>query len=196
MSGPKERGRVSFRFTRLEVPDVILIEPTVFEDARGCFLETYKRGEFLAAGIPDVFVQDNYSHSVYRVLRGLHYQKPPHAQGKLIAAIGGEIFDVAVDIRPGSRTYGRWTSTTLSETNRRLLYIPPGFAHGFCVCSAHAHVIYKVTAEYAPDFEHGIAWNDPDLAIPWPIDDPIVSAKDARLGPFRRVTDHATARGG
>ena len=176
-----------FHFTPLEIPDVIVIEPMIFEDARGSFVELYKRSEFLRAGIPETFVQDHYSRSARGVLRGLHYQKPPRAQGKLVSVLAGTIFDVAVDLREGSPTRGGWVGATLSLGNRRMLYIPAGFAHGFCVLSDFADVVYKVTAEYAPDLDRGIAWNDPDLAIAWPVSSPVLSAKDAHLPLWREV---------
>jgi dTDP-4-dehydrorhamnose 3,5-epimerase len=176
-----------FRFTPLEIPDVILVEASVFEDARGNFAEMYKRSEFQGAGIPDTFVQDNYSRSSRGVLRGLHYQKPPRAQGKLISVLAGAVFDVAVDLREGSPTRGRWVGTTLSSKNRRLLYVPEGFAHGYCVLSDSADMLYKVTEEYAPHLDRGIAWNDPDLAIAWPVSSPVLSAKDAHLPLWRQV---------
>ncbi|MGC9348757.1 MAG: dTDP-4-dehydrorhamnose 3,5-epimerase [Anaerolineae bacterium] len=168
-----------FTFKRLEIPDVILIEPRVFEDERGFFLETYKHSAFADAGVPETFVQFNHSRSTAGVLRGLHYQKDPAAQGKLVGAVRGSIFDVAVDIRVGSPTYGCWVGEVLSEDNHRSIYIPPGFAHGFCVLSDIADVIYQVTAEYAPDLDRGILWNDPEIDIAWPIDAPDLSAKDA-----------------
>lgn len=177
-----------FRFTPQAIPDVILIEPKVFGDARGCFVELHKRSEFLGAGIAEAFVQDNYSHSRRGVLRGLHYQTVPQAQSKLVSVIAGEIFDVAVDIRPASPTRGRWVGVTLSAENRWMLYIPEGFAHGFCVLSDHADVVYKVTAEYAPALERGIVWNDPDLGIAWPVTAPVLSPKDAAL-PLLRDTE-------
>jgi len=180
---------MSFQFQKLEIPEIILIEAPVFEDSRGLFMETYKRSEFEASGISPVFVQNNYSHSVQGVLRGLHYQKHPKAQGKLIKAIRGEIFDVGLDIRKGSSTYGRWIGVVLSDRNRRMLYIPVGFAHGFCVLSAEADVVYNVTEEYDPELEAGIIWNDPDIGIRWPVQDPIVSRKDARL-PTLEKADH------
>jgi len=170
-----------FTFTRLAIPDVILIEPQAFVDERGCFTETYKRSDFAAFGISEAFVQDNHSRSLRDVLRGLHYQKGPHAQGKLVRAVVGEIFDVAVDLRNGSRTYGKWVAETLSAENRRMLYMPAGFAHGFCVLSEVAEVLYKTTQEYAPDSDAGILWNDPDIGIQWPIATPILSEKDAHL---------------
>jgi len=178
-----------FRFQRLKIPEVLLIEAQTFEDQRGFFLETYKRSVFTAHGISNPFVQDNYSYSVKGVLRGLHYQKHPKAQGKLVEVIQGEIFDVAVDLRRGSPTYGRWIGVMLSDKNHQMLYVPVGFAHGFCVLSDEADVVYKVTAEYAPEFERGIIWNDPEIGIQWPIENPLLSAKDARL-PFLRDADN------
>lgn len=170
-----------FRFQQLEIPDVVLIEPQAVEDQRGFFTETYRHSTFAANGIRDIFVQDNYSHSVRGVLRGLHYQRHPRAQAKLVMVPTGEIFDVAVDLRQGSPTFGRWVSAALSGKNRRMLYVPVGFAHGFCVLSEEADVTYKVTAEYAAEHEGGIIWNDPTLSIRWPINDPFLSEKDARL---------------
>ena len=163
------------QFSRLEIPDVVLIRAQAIEDRRGFFIETYKRSAFADAGIPD-FVQDNYSHSVRGVLRGLHYQKRPKAQGKLVGVVRGTIFDVAVDIRRGSPTYRRWVGVTLSGGEHRTLYIPEGFAHGFCVLSDEADVAYKVTEEYAPELDRGIRWNDPDLAIAWPLERPVRTA--------------------
>jgi dTDP-4-dehydrorhamnose 3,5-epimerase len=146
-----------FRFRPLEIPDVILIEARGFPDARGFFTETYKRSEFRANGIADEFVQDNWSRSVKGVLRGLHYQAPPKAQAKLVIVTRGEIFDVAVDLRKGSPTYRRWVGVTLSADERSLLYLPAGFAHGFLTLSEEADVLYKVSAEYAPDLDRGIS---------------------------------------
>jgi dTDP-4-dehydrorhamnose 3,5-epimerase len=188
-----------FVFESLAIPGVTLVKPRVFDDPRGFFLETYKRSAFAAAGIPvDVtgipvdFVQVNHSHSAANVLRGLHYQKHPAAQGKLVTAMRGTVFDVAVDIRQGSPTYGAWLGEVLSEENHHLLYIPPGFAHGFCVLSDRADVIYRVTAEYAPNLDRGILWNDPDLAIEWPIADPVLSEKDADQPPLRDADNNFT----
>jgi dTDP-4-dehydrorhamnose 3,5-epimerase len=198
MLGTPERRKelnMPFRFERLEIPEVILVEAIAFEDPRGFFMETYNWSAFRANGIPEAFVQDNYSYSVCGVLRGLHYQKPPKAQGKLIGVIRGEIFDVAVDIRQGSPTYGRWVGGRLSAKDRRLLYVPVGFAHGFCVLSSEADIFYKVTAEYAPGLEGGIRWNDAELGIPWPVQDPILSAKDVQL-PVLREADHIFVYGG
>jgi dTDP-4-dehydrorhamnose 3,5-epimerase len=174
-----------FTFKSLEIPQVILIEAQVFPDERGFFIETYKRSEFVANGITENFVQDNHSRSTRGVLRGLHFQKAPHAQGKLVRAVRGEIFDVAVDIRPESSSFGRWVGEILSEENHRLLYIPPGFAHGFLVLSDVADVSYKVTAEYAPQSDSGIIWNDPDVGIQWPTENPLLSPKDLALPRLR-----------
>ena len=170
-----------FNLRRMTIPDVLLIEPKRFEDERGFFAEIYKLSEFSANGISPTFVQDNHSHSVEGVLRGLHYQKDPRAQGKLVSVIKGRIFDVGIDIRRGSPTYGEWVGAILSHEDGRMLYIPPGFAHGFCVLSSEADVIYKVTTEYAPKLDRGIVWNDPMIGIQWPISDPILSSKDAGL---------------
>jgi dTDP-4-dehydrorhamnose 3,5-epimerase len=175
-----------FTFTSTALPGVTIIEPAVFADARGFFMETYKRSAFVEAGLDMVFVQENHSRSVQGTLRGLHLQRPPRAQGKLVRVLQGEILDVAADIRPESPTFGRWESVTLSETNRRSLYIPPGYAHGFCVLSAEAEVVYKTTDEYAPELEWGVRWDDPLLGIPWPISSPILSARDAKWPPLTR----------
>jgi len=160
-----------------ELPGVLIIEPQVFEDNRGFFFESYNAREFARHGIEDVFVQDNHSRSVRHTLRGLHYQAPP-GQAKLVRVVSGEVFDVAVDVRWGSPTFGRWVSVILSAENKRQLYIPAGFAHGFCVTSESADFLYKVTSYYSPPDERGIAWDDPDLAIPWPTTQPILSERD------------------
>jgi len=170
-----------FRFQPLTLSGLVLVNAEAIGDTRGLFRETYKRSAFEAGGISGLFVQDNFSHSRRGVLRGLHYQETPMAQGKLVGVLNGEIFDVAVDIRPGSPTYLRWTGVVLSGENNRMLYVPDGFAHGFCVLSDVADVLYKTTAEYAPELERGIRWNDPQLGIRWPIADPILSKKDAAL---------------
>jgi len=172
-------------FESTSLPGVVLIVPKVFGDARGFLMETYKRSEFEAAGLPVALVQENHSRSSRGTLRGLHYQREPKAQGKLVRVILGEIFDVAVDIRADSPTYGKWFGATLSADNRKSLYIPPGFAHGFCVTSAEAEVIYKTTAEYAPDHEFGICWDDPALGIEWPVTAPTLSERDKVWPPFR-----------
>jgi dTDP-4-dehydrorhamnose 3,5-epimerase len=167
-----------FRFTPTDIPDVIVINPPVFPDDRGFFMESYKRSEFAAAGINETFVQCNQSKSARGILRGLHYQKDPKAQAKLVRALSGEIYDVAVDLRKGSSTYGKWTALTLSAENRKMLFVPVGFGHGFCVTSADAEILYMTTEEYAPDLEAGVLWNDPDLAIDWPVANPVLSPRD------------------
>lgn len=169
-----------FRFEKLENAEVVMIEPRVFQDERGFFMETYKYSEFANFGIEERFVQDNHSRSRKGVLRGLHYQNPPGAQGKLVRAVAGEVFDVAVDIRRGSEAYGRWVGVVLSEENRRMLYIPAGFAHGFLALSDVAEVLYKTTEEYSPEHEAGIIWNDAKIGIKWQIERPSVAPKDAR----------------
>jgi dTDP-4-dehydrorhamnose 3,5-epimerase len=170
-----------FDFRSLEIPGLILVEPKVFADDRGFFMETYKMPDFVAAGIKGNFVQENHSRSSKGVLRGLHYQNPPFAQGKLVRVIRGEIFDVAVDIRKGSPSRGKWVGVILSEQNRNVLYIPAGLAHGFCVLSEIAEVLYKTTNVYSAESEAGIIWNDRDLNIQWPVKEPILSEKDRKL---------------
>ena len=155
-------------FTRTKIPDVILVEPRLFPDARGYFYEGYSRDRFAANGIPGEFVQDNYSRSAKGVVRGLHYQMAPKAQAKLIQVIHGAVFDVAVDLRRGSPTFGQWVGATLTGENHHLLYIPSGFAHGFCTLDEHTAVMYKVSDFYSPEHERGIRWDDPALAIAWP----------------------------
>ncbi|RMG87623.1 MAG: dTDP-4-dehydrorhamnose 3,5-epimerase [Candidatus Dadabacteria bacterium] len=166
------------RVVETELPGVLLVEPRVFGDERGYFLETYQARRYAEAGIPGPFVQDNLSFSRRGVLRGLHYQHP-HGQGKLVWVLQGEVFDVAVDIRRGSPFFGRWVGVRLSAENKRQLWIPPGFAHGFCVVSETALFAYKCTDYYAPEAEGTVRWDDPALAIDWPVADPVVSAKDA-----------------
>jgi dTDP-4-dehydrorhamnose 3,5-epimerase len=167
------------RFTSLALPEVLLVEPDVYRDSRGFFLETYHAGKYRDGGIPETFVQDNLSRSVRGILRGLHSQRQ-HLQGKLIRVVEGEIFDVAVDVRRGSPTFAHWVSVVLSGENFRQCYVPPGFAHGFAVTSETAVVEYKVTDFYDPADEITILWNDPALRVAWPIQDPVLSAKDAR----------------
>lgn len=179
-----------FEFRKLEIPEIILVTPRIFSDARGFFMETYKLSDFSSAGITEYFVQDNHSRSEKNVLRGLHYQKSPKAQGKLIRCLRGRIFDIAVDIRKGSPTYGKWVSAELSEENNRMLYIPPAFAHGFVVLSDIAEIMYKCTEEYAPEEDRGILWNDPALNIAWPVKDPVLSEKDSRL-PLLSAADNS-----
>jgi dTDP-4-dehydrorhamnose 3,5-epimerase len=167
---------------------VLLIEPDVFRDDRGFFLETYHQRKYVDGGVPGTFVQDNHSRSVRGTLRGLHAQLR-HPQGKLVRAVDGEMFDVAVDIRRGSPTFGRSVGVVLSGDNLRQLYIPPGFAHGFCVLSPTVHVEYKCTDFYDPKDEISIVWNDPDLAIRWPVAEPIVSPKDQGAPRLKDVLD-------
>ena len=173
-----------FRFTRLELPEVVLIEPKVFPDERGFFLETYKYSEFFRNGISEPFVQENHSHSSRGTIRGLHYQKNPKAQGKLVRVVVGEIFDVVIDIRRGSPRYGKWIGVNLSAENNKMLYIPPGFAHGACVVSQEAGLLYRVTGEYAPECEAGVIWNDPVIGINWPVKEPILSSRDQAWPPL------------
>jgi dTDP-4-dehydrorhamnose 3,5-epimerase len=180
---------VGFRFYKLAIAEVVLVEVDALQDSRGFFMETYKRSAFVRQGLDDTFVQDNYSHSVRGTLRGLHYQKHPKAQAKLVSVLKGEIFDVAVDLRRGSPTYGHWVGQTLSAENCRMLYIPTGFAHGFYALSEEADVLYKVTNEYAPELDRGVIWNDPEIGIRWPTDGPTVSQKDAGL-PRLRLADN------
>lgn len=172
---------MAFSFKRLKISDVILVEPALSSDERGFFFESFKESDFISNGITKKFVQDNFSHSKYGVIRGLHYQKPPKAQAKLVIVVKGEIFDVAVDIRKNSSTYGKWVSEILSESNHRMLYVPEGFAHGFCVLSEKAAVFYKVSNEYSKEHEDGVLWNDPTINISWPIKKPIISSKDSQL---------------
>lgn len=179
-----------FKFKRLEIPDVILVEAQAFSDERGFFMEGFKESVFDANGIKTKFVQDNFSHSSKGVLRGLHYQKNPKAQAKLVMAINGEIFDVAVDIRKDSPTCGKWVGEVLSNKNHKLLYVPEGFAHGFCVLSDTADVLYKVNSEYSPEHERGIIWNDPKLAVKWPTNNPIVIKKDLQLPTLKNADNN------
>jgi len=164
-------------FIQTSLPGVLLIEPTVFADDRGFFMETYHLERFRENGIDAAFVQDNHSRSARGVLRGLHYQEP-NPQGKLVRCTRGSLFDVAVDIRVGSPTFGKWYGTELSESNRRMLWIPEGFAHGFCALEDESDLVYKCTALHAREADRAILWNDPDIAIEWPIASPRLSAKD------------------
>jgi dTDP-4-dehydrorhamnose 3,5-epimerase len=157
---------------------VVLIEPPVFPDGRGFFMETYKHSEFAAQGIEDLFIQCNQSRSSRGTLRGLHFQKAPQAQAKLVRALSGEIFDVVVDMRADSPTRGKWHGVYLSSENKAMLYVPAGFAHGFCVTSEVADISYMTSAEYAPSLEGGVLWNDPDLSIAWPVSHPRLSDRD------------------
>lgn len=167
-----------FDFAPLTLPGLVHVKPKVLGDDRGFFLELYKQSEFARNGIADRLVQDNYSMSSRGVLRGLHYQKSPKAQGKLVTCVRGLIYDVAVDLRKGSPGFGNWAGVELSGENRHMLYIPPGFAHGFQVLSETAEVMYKCTEEYSAADDRGIVWNDPDIGIAWPLKAPILSDKD------------------
>lgn len=178
------------KFTRLDIPDLILIEPRVFDDPRGFFLESYHQKLFAENGIRENFVQDNHSRSARGVLRGLHYQLPPASQAKLVRVIRGSLFDVCVDIRRGSKTFGKSAVCTLSARNRNILYVPAGFAHGFCVLEDDTECLYKVSDFYAPEKERGIIWNDPDLGIQWPkLEVPYtLSQKDGKYPQLRNVS--------
>lgn len=171
------------RVTPTDLPEVLLIEPDVFRDSRGFFLETYHAERYAQHGIVEPFVQDNHSRSVRATLRGLHWQET-RPQGKLVRVIEGEIFDVAVDIRPGSSTCGKWVAVRLSAENFRQVFVPPGFAHGFCVLSDVAQVEYKCTAPYDRASERGLMWNDPNLNIAWPVAEPVLSERDRTHGSF------------
>ncbi len=166
------------KVTPTALPDVLLIEPRVFADDRGFFLETYQAERYRAHGIGPAFVQDNWSRSVRGTLRGLHYQEP-NGQGKLVQVTRGSVFDVVVDVRRGSPTFGKWVGVELSGDTPKQMWIPAGFAHGFCVTSDSADFVYKCTTAYAPDCERAIRWDDPELAIPWPTEQPLLSKKDA-----------------
>ncbi len=169
-----------FEFVRQKIRDVILVKPKVFGDNRGFFMESYKKSDFVNGGIDVDFVQDNHSKSSAKVLRGLHYQEAPYGQAKLVRCSRGRIYDVAVDIRPESETFGQYVKVELSEENKQMLFIPDGFAHGFVVLSDEAELLYKTSGEYAPHADRGLIWNDKDINIDWEIDfQPILSEKDA-----------------
>ncbi len=180
---------------RLAIPDVLLFTPKVFGDARGFFVETYNAERYREAGLRSTFVQDNLSRSAHGVLRGMHLQQPM-AQGKLVMVIEGEVFDVAVDVRVGSPTFGRWVGATLSADNKRQLWIPPGFAHGFCVTGEAALFSYKCTEPYRPQQELGVAFDDPELGIDWPIANPRLSDKDRALPRLRDIPPERLPRHG
>lgn len=179
--------------TETPLPGLLVVEPKVFGDARGFFCETWNAARYAEAGLPAEWVQDNLSRSTRHTLRGLHFQTPPHAQAKLVSCLEGSVFDVAVDLRRGSPTFGRWHGVELSADNHRQLFIPAGFAHGFLVTSDAALFAYKVAGgSYAPQHEGGIVWNDPDLGIGWPLPEgtaPLVSAKDAEAPVLARWID-------
>jgi len=177
-------------FKKQDIPDVVLIVPETYGDERGSFAEVFKSSEFKQFGINERFVQVNHSWSKKNVLRGLHYQLNPAAQGKYVRAVVGEILDVVVDIRKGSPWYGKNVSIILSSENRKIIYVPEGFAHGFSVLSDTAEVIYYCTGEYAQEYDRGIVWNDSDLKIDWPANNPILSEKDARLPILKKAENN------
>jgi dTDP-4-dehydrorhamnose 3,5-epimerase len=177
--------------TRL--PGVLIIEPKVFGDERGFFMETWNGRRYEEAGLPDRFVQDNLSYSARGVLRGLHFQNP-QPQGKLVSVLRGEVFDVAVDIRVGSPTFGEWTGVTLSAENKRQFYVPPDFAHGFLVTSEEALFFYKCTEFYSPSSEGIVLWSDPDIGIEWPTDAPTLSERDGKAPPLREMPEGSLPR--
>jgi len=180
---------MSFTFKKLNLSDVMLVEAKSFPDDRGYFKEIFKESSFIENEINTRFVQDNFSHSIKGVLRGLHFQKNPKAQAKLVTVFRGEIFDVVVDVRKDSPTYRKWVSEILSEQNHKLLFIPEGFAHGYCVLSDEADIFYKVNQEYSPEHDSGFIWNDPEVAIKWPMDNPLISNNDLKL-PFLKNADN------
>lgn len=167
---------------------LLIIEPTAFEDPRGFFMETYHQGRYVKAGIKNIFVQDNLSCSVKGTIRGLHFQIR-YPQAKLVQALTGEIFDVVVDVRPGSSTFSKWIGIRLSDKNRRQVFIPEGFAHGICILSETAHLLYKCSEFYVPDDEGGILWSDPDIGIQWPVENPVISKKDKKFPKLSELTD-------
>jgi len=181
------------KFLPTAIPEVVLVQPDVYRDDRGFFLETYQVRKYGAAGLPEEFVQDNHSYSVRGTLRGLHAQLR-RPQGKLLRVVQGEIFDVAVDIRPGSPTFGRWVGEVLSGENHHQLWVPPGFAHGFCVTSETAHVLYKCTELYDREDEIAVAWNDPRIGVAWPVAEPLLSPRDLAAPLLaeivHKLTDH------
>lgn len=177
-----------FEFERQKIEDVILVKPKVFGDNRGFFTETYKRSDFVENGILENFNQDNHSKSSHKVLRGLHYQAKPYGQAKIVRCIKGRIYDVAVDIRPLSATFGKYVKVELSEDNKNMLYIPEGFAHGFVVLSEEAELCYKASGEYNPSADRGIIWDDSDINIDWEIDfEPVLSEKDKNQPRFSEI---------
>jgi dTDP-4-dehydrorhamnose 3,5-epimerase len=175
-----------FSFEQRAIHGLVIIRPDRFEDDRGWFMESYKHSAFSQAGIPDTFVQDNYSLSAAGVIRGLHFQVPPFAQGKLVWVVRGKVWDVAVDLRIDSPTYRQWHGVELSGENQLLFYIPPGFAHGFCALAEGTRLQYKCTAEYHAASERGVHFDDPDLKIDWPVEQPVLSDRDAMLPTLAR----------
>lgn len=178
-----------FTFTPTEIPEVILVQPGVFPDDRGAFAEVFKYSDFAAAGIGEQFVQINYSRSKKDVIRALHYQLPPKAQAKLVQVTRGSAFDVAVDIRKNSPTYGKWVAATLTAEQKNMLYIPKGFAHGFCALEDDTEFVYYCSDEYSKEHEGGIIWNDPTIGVTWPTNTPILSDKDAASPTLEQATN-------
>ena len=172
---------MAFTFESTPIQGLTIIHTRLFGDERGFFLESYKRSDFADQGIIAEFHQDNHSMSSRGVLRGLHFQRPPAAQGKLVRVVRGEVFDVGVDLRLGSPTFGHWEGVLLNETEGAMLYLPPGLAHGYCVLSPEADLAYKVTAEYSPEADTGIRWDDPQIGVEWPLDEPHLSERDTGL---------------
>jgi len=172
---------MAFKFSETEIPGLVIVESSVWEDRRGFFMEVFKKSDFEKFGIASFFTQENQSFSKKGVLRGLHQQIEPKAQAKLVRCVKGKIFDVAVDLRFKSPTYGKWIGVNLSAENKKQFFIPKGFLHGFCVLSEEAEIIYKCTAEYEPALEKGVIWKDPIININWPVKNPIVSERDSNL---------------
>jgi dTDP-4-dehydrorhamnose 3,5-epimerase len=179
-----------FSFERLDFAGAVLVTPRMFPDDRGFFMETYKRSDFVAGGIFEPFVQENVSQSTRGVLRGLHFQTGEHAQGKLVQALEGEVYDVFVDIRPESPSFGQWRGVTLTAESKQMLYVPPWCAHGFCVLTDVARVGYKVTREYAPQAEGGLRWNDEAVGIDWPVAEPVLSPRDEAWPTLHDLSGH------
>lgn len=184
---------MAFEFINTEIKGVVLVKPKIFGDLRGFFMETYKKSEFFSAGITGEFIQDNHSKSVKGVLRGIHFQKEPYGQGKLVRCVRGKIFDVAVDLRSNSETYGKWVGVELSEENKHMLFIPAGLGHAFLTLSDEAEIFYKVSnSEYTPSHDSGIIWNDNEIGIKWPLKEygisaPILSERDSKLQKFCEI---------
>ncbi len=176
-----------FSFVNTPLPGVIIIEPRIFNDERGFFLESYKKSDFIKNGISTEFLQDNHSLSSKNILRGLHFQNPPFEQAKLVRAVKGAVWDVAVDIRKDSPYFKKWFGLELSDENKKMLYIPEGFAHGFLALTDEVHLLYKCSNEYSAKHDAGIIWNDPDIGIKWPADNPVLSEKDRELPLLRDI---------
>lgn len=176
-----------FSFVNTPLPGVVIIEPRVFNDERGFFLESYKKSDFIKNGISTEFLQDNHSLSSKNILRGLHFQNPPFEQAKLVRAVKGAVWDVAVDIRKDSPYFKKWFGLELSDENKKMLYIPEGFAHGFLALTDEVHLLYKCSNEYSAKHDAGIIWNDPDIGIKWPADNPVLSEKDRELPLLRDI---------